>query len=324
MTSTLNFGILGCARIARRAVIAALHAAPSARLTAIASRNVGLARAWADEFHIPQAHDSYAALIADPAVDAVYIPLPNELHKPWVLAAARAGKHVLCEKPLALDAVEAQEIVAGCRSHGVLLHEAFMWRHQPRVAHARQMLADGRLGELRLVKMDFSFDIDRTDWRLEAARGGGALYDLGCYGINAARLFTGAEPIEIVARSHRFHTGVDMTLSMLLRFPGDVTALLDCSFECPYRNRLEIVGTSGAIEFPDGVLPKPETELIYRYGETAETIRFAPSDQYVGEIECFCASVAAGELLPPAEDGLANMKVVDAVRRAALAAHGPA
>lgn len=317
MTTPLNFGILGCARIVRRAVAAALAATPAAQLAAIASRDQQTAHAWADEYRIPTVHDSYQALIADPAIDAVYIPLPNELHKPWVLAAAAAGKHVLCEKPLALNAAEAQEMVDACRRHGVILFEAFMWRHQARVAHARKILAGGQLGELRLVKMDFSFDIDRTDWRLDPRRGGGAIFDLGCYGINAARLFTGAEPVEVQARARKYQTGVDMTLSMLLTFPHDVVALLDCSFECPYRNRIEIVGTAGAIELPEGVLPSPETELILRHGEAVDTIRFPASNQYVGEIECFCASVAAGRLLDPAEDGLANMQVIDAVRRAA-------
>jgi len=207
-------------------------------------------------------------------------------------------------------------MVDACGRHGVVLMEAFMWRHQPRVSHARTMLATGQLGDLRLVKMDFSFDIDRNDWRLDPRRGGGALYDLGCYGINAARLFTGAEPVEVLARSRPYQTGVDMTLSMLLRFPNDALALLDGSFECPYRNRIEIVGTKGALELPAGVLPEPETELVYRHGERVETIHFAASDQYVGEIECFAASVAAGRLLEPAENGLANMQVLDAVRQA--------
>lgn len=313
MTAPVTFGILGCARITRRAIIPALQKSPAAKLRGIASREAGTARAWADEFQIPVAHDSYDALLADPSIDAVYIPLPNELHLPWVLAAAAAGKHVLCEKPLARTAAEAEEIVDGCRRHGVLLMEAFMWRHHPRVAHAQAMLAAGQLGTLRQVKMDFSLDIARTDWRLDPRRGGGALFDLGCYGINAARLFTAAEPLEIFARTHRYETGVDMTTGMLLRFPGDVVALLDASFESPDRNRIELVGTRGSLEFPNGVLPTPETELIYCHAAGVETIRFAAADQYAGQIECFCASIAAGRLLPPAEDGLANMRVVDAV-----------
>jgi len=313
MAPPVSFGILGCARIARLSVIPALQKSPTARLRGIASRNPATARNWADEFQIHTAHSSYEALVADPSIDAVYIPLPNELHRPWALAAAAAGKHVLCEKPLARDAAEAAEIVEGCRRHNVVLMEAFMWRHHPRVAHAQAMLAGGQLGALRQVKMDFSFDIERTDWRLEARRGGGTLFDLGCYGINAARLFTAVEPQEIFARAHFYETGVDMTIGMLLRFPGDVVALLDASFESPDRNRIEIVGTRGSLEFPGGVLPPPESELIYRHAGGVETIRFVVADQYVGQIECFCASIAAGRLLPPAEDGLANMWVLNAV-----------
>jgi xylose dehydrogenase (NAD/NADP) len=313
----LNFGVLGCARIVRRAFVGAFAHTRSATLGAIASRNGETASSWAAELGIPAAYDSYEALLADPKIDAVYIPLPNELHLPWVFAAAAAGKHILCEKPLAIDAAEAQRMVDECHRRGVTLMEAFMWRHQPRVACARAMLAAGELGELRLVKMDFSFDIDRTDWRLDSARGGGAVYDLGCYGINAARLFAGAEPTEVQASAKQHKPGVDLTLGMLLKFPGHVTALLDCSFECPHRNRIELVGTQGALELPDGVLPKPDSGLIYRHGDLTESIPFAATDQYAGEIETFCASVAAGRLLDPAEDGLANMRVIDAVRRAA-------
>jgi len=317
MTRTLNFGILGCARIVRRALIGAFRHTPNARLTAIASRDGATARAWAAELGIPTAHDSYESLLADPAIDAVYIPLPNELHKPWVFAAAAAGKHILCEKPLAINAGEAQQMVDECQRRGVLLMEAFMWRHQPRVARARQMLASGTLGELRLVKMDFSFDIDRSDWRLDPDRGGGAIYDLGCYGINAARLFAGAEPVEVLAYANIYKPGVDISLGMLLRFPNQVTALLDCSFECTNRNRIEIVGTKGALELPDGVLPLADSGLVYRHGDAVEQIQLAPADQYAGEIETLCASVASGQLLDPAENGLANMRVIDAVRRAA-------
>lgn len=313
----LRFGILGCARIVRRAIVAGLRTAPSAEAWSIASRRPEQAAAWAAELGIPHHFSSYEALLDDPNVDAVYIPLPNELHRPWVLRAAAAGKHVLCEKPLALDAGEAEAIVAGCHEANVQLMEAFMWRHHPRVAHARQMLRSGQLGELRLVKMDFSFDIDRDDWRLDPQRGGGALYDLGCYGINAARLFTGEEPAEIFARARYHVPSVELTLAMELRFPGGVVALLDCSFECPYRNRLEIVGTRAAIEFPDGVLPPPQAELRIRRGEVLEVVPFATADQYAEQIEAFCQAIRTGRLPEPAEDGLANMRVLTDVRAAA-------
>lgn len=316
----LRLGILGCARIVRRAIVAAARKSSLVEITALAGRNGATAAGWAAEFGIPKHYDSYEALIADPDVDAVYIPLPNELHRPWTLAAAAAGKHVLCEKPLALDVADARPMVEACRRAGVVLMEAFMWRHHPRVVHARKMLSDGALGELRLVKMDFSFDIDRTDWRLDASRGGGALFDLGCYGINIARTFTQSEPTEIIARANYFAPGVDMTLGMLLRFPGDVTALLDCSFECPPRNRFEIVGTKGSIEFPDGVLPPEEATLVIRTNDESETLQLPAADQYAEMLDCFARSIAAGRLEPPAEDGLANMQVVEAVKTAALTA----
>lgn len=313
----LRLGILGCARIVRRAIVAAAQKSSLVEITALAGRNASTAAQWAAEFGIAKHYDSYEALIADPDVDAVYLPLPNELHRPWTERAAAAGKHVLCEKPLALDVADARPMVEACRRAGVVLMEAFMWRHHPRVVHARKLLADGALGELRFVKMDFSFDIDRSDWRLDAARGGGALYDLGCYGINIARTFSQSEPTEIVARARYFQPGVDMTLGMLLRFPGDVTALIDCSFECPPRNRFEIVGTQGAIEFPDGVLPPDEATLVVRTAAGVETVRFPAADQYREMLDCFARSVAAGRLEPPAEDGLANMQVVEAVKNAA-------
>ncbi|HEX3658704.1 MAG TPA: Gfo/Idh/MocA family oxidoreductase [Pirellulales bacterium] len=317
MNKPVRFGILGCARIARRGVIRGIQTAPAAQLQAIASRQPATARAWADEFHIPTAYGSYEALLADRDVDAIYIPLPNELHRHWTLRAAEAGKHVLCEKPLALDTDDAQAMVDGCRRYGVLLMEAFMWRHHPRIGQVRQMLAAGELGELRLVKMDFSFQIDPADWRLDPARGGGALYDLGCYGINAARLFAGGEPESIHARAHLHSSGVDMTLAMQLDFAGDITALLDCSFECPYRNRLELVGTRAAVELPGGVQPSAAPQIIVRKGAELEERSVPEGDQYREQVEIFCRSIATGRLIEPAEDGLANMRVLDAVRRLA-------
>jgi predicted dehydrogenase len=314
----IRFGILGCARICRRGLIPGIQQSGVARLEAIASRNQATAAAWAAEFAIRKHYPSYESLVADPEIDAVYIPLPNELHREWVVRCAAAGKHVLCEKPLALDVAQAEEMVAACRKAGVLLMEAFMWRHHPRVGHVRRMLAEGELGELRLVKMDFSFDIDRGDWRLDPARGGGALFDLGCYAINAARLFTSASPNDVFARAHRYQTGVDMTLAMALRFPNDCLAVADCSFECPYRNRLEIVGSRAAVELPDGVLPAVESQLVVRRGRTTEVVSFPACDQYAEQVKAFCAGIAAGKLLAPAEDGLENMRVLERVRLAAM------
>jgi predicted dehydrogenase len=315
----LRFGILGCARIARRGMIAGIQQSNGAVLAGIASRNGQLAQEWAREFSIPKSFDSYQALIDDPEIDAIYNPLPNELHRRWSLRAAEAGKHVLCEKPLGLDLADAEALVAGCRKHGVLLAEAFMWRHHPRIRRALELVRLGAIGDLRLVKMDFSFNIDPGDWRLDFARGGGALYDLGCYGLNAVRFFTGQEPDDIAGFCRRGPSGVDMTSSLVVHMPGNVLGLFDASFECAYRNRLELVGTRGTLEIPGGVLPEPESELILNTPDEREIIRFPVAQQYVEQVKAFCASVQATKLVEGLEDGLANMRALDRARLALVA-----
>ncbi|MEK6237321.1 MAG: Gfo/Idh/MocA family oxidoreductase [Planctomycetales bacterium] len=317
--SRLRLGILGCARIVRRDFAGAAAEAPSVELAGLASRNVEKAAAWAKEYGISKHFGSYEALLADPDIDAVYLPLPNEMHRTWALRAAECGKHVLCEKPLGLDYADAKIIADGCREQGVMLMEAFMWRHHPRVALAKKIITAGDIGELRLVKMDFSFPIDDGDWRLDPQRGGGALYDLGCYAINAARLFTGNEPLEAHAAARMQH-GVDMTVGATVQFPDDTAAVFDCSFECPERNRLEIVGTHGVLELPGGVLPSENAELVV-FNRQAErkTITPEPANQYAGEMEAFAAAVRTGTLPAPAEDGLLNMKALEMVHQAAHA-----
>lgn len=187
----MRWGILGCARISRRGLIPGIAASRTGVVHGLASRDPATASAWAGEFGIPRSYGGYEPLLADAEIDAVYIPLPNELHRPWVLAAADAGKHVLSEKPLALDAAEARAMASHCRERGVLLMEAFMWRHQPRSLDLRARVAAGEIGELRLVRSSFSFPIEAGDWRLDPARGGGALWDVGCYGVSTARFFAG-------------------------------------------------------------------------------------------------------------------------------------
>jgi xylose dehydrogenase (NAD/NADP) len=317
MSAPLRFGILGCARIVRRALATAIRDSGMAEIRAIASRDGEKAKAWADEYEIPAAYDSYEAVLADSQVDAVYVPMPNELHKPWVIAAAAAGKHVLCEKPMALNSAEGEEMVAACQEAGVVLMDAFMWRHHPRVTHARKLIADGRLGRLQLVNVDFSFVIGLDDWRLDPERGGGALYDLGCYGVNAARLFFDAEPEEILARSRFHETGVDMTLATTMRFSDDRLAQINCSFELPSRCRLELVGTQGILELPGGFQPAESPQLVLTDDEGTETLDFSGHDQYTEQIKIFCQSVAQGKLVAPAENGLANLRVIEAVLAAA-------
>jgi D-xylose 1-dehydrogenase (NADP+, D-xylono-1,5-lactone-forming) len=327
----LRWGILGCARIARRGLMPGIRASQSGSLHALASRNLATARAWAKEFKVPKACGSYRELVTDTEIDAVYIPLPNELHKPWVIEAADAGKHVLCEKPLTLDSREAALIAEHCRDRGVILMEAFMWRHQPRSLAVRTLVREGAIGSLRLIRSSFSFPIEPGDWRLDPARGGGALWDVGCYGVNTARFFAGGEPTRWHAVAHRGETGVDLTLTAQLEFASGVLATIDCSFEQPFRCVYELVGSRGVIEVSDAYLP-PVTGAalarVRRIGATsdvsagfdqAKTLEFEQGDQYAAMVDAFARLIQAGRLIDPAEDGLAQMETLDRIKLAAAA-----
>lgn len=316
----IRWGILGCARISRRGLIPGINESSSGVLTAIASRSAETAKSWAEEFSIPKSYGSYEGLLADPDIDAIYLPLPNELHLPWTVAAADAGKHVLCEKPLALNAIEAKTMVDHCRDRGVLLMEAFMWRHQPRVKGLKWRVSAGEIGDLRLVRSSFSFPIDMTDWRLDNTRGGGALWDVGTYGVSTVRLFTDAEPTGIQASAHFGTSGVDLSLSAVFHFPGDVLGVIDCSFEQPFRQTYELVGTQGSFEVNDAYLPSPEPTATFRDADGKVTILapFAGTNQYAEMVDAFARGLS-GSLSDGAEDGLQQMIVLDEVLKAARA-----
>jgi D-xylose 1-dehydrogenase (NADP+, D-xylono-1,5-lactone-forming) len=326
----VRWGIVGCARIAKRGLIPAIARSNSGVLCGIASRDEAKARAWASEYGIPKVYGSYQGLLADPEIDAVYIPLPNELHRTWVLAGSGAGKHVLCEKPLALNGREASDMVDACRTHGVILMEAFMWRHQPRMARIRQMVHQGDIGELRVIRSSFSFPIAPDDWRLDPSRGGGALWDVGCYCVNTARFFTGEEPSRFHSFARFWPSGVDLSLTALLDFPSGVLAIIDCSFEQPFRCHCELSGTRGLIDVPLAYLPaagsKPTAALTQIASEEnadsrpqeSRSLEFEPIDQYTAMVDHFAGCVTAGKLLEPGEDGLDQMVALDQVLAASL------
>lgn len=313
-TGKVGWGILGCARITRRGLIPGIRQSSLGSLVALASRDADKVTAWGKEFDVPRCYAGYDELLADPEIDVVYIPLPNELHLPWTVRAAQSGKHVLCDKPLARNAAEAREMVAACQQAGVRLMEGFMWRHHPRSRRLVELVRTGAIGTVRLVRASFSFDIDRSDWRMEPDRGGGALWDVGCYGVNAARLIAGAEPITVAAAARRHETRVDMTLAATLKFPDGILAQVDCSFELPYRCEVEIVGTSGRIVMPQAFLPDQRPHLLVEQAGRGERIEFAPANQYSEMVDSFSRSIETGKPLePPAEDGLANMVLLDRV-----------
>jgi predicted dehydrogenase len=323
----LRWGVLSTARIARTAVIPGLRRAARCRLVAIASRDEAKARALAAEFDIPRVHASYEALLADPEVDAVYIPLPNHLHVEWSIAALRAGKHVLCEKPLALTAADAERLIGEAERAGRRLMEAFMYRLHPSWRAVRDLVVGNRIGELRAIQTWFSFfNDDPTNIRNVLAYGGGALYDIGCYAVNLSRMLFGAEPDDVRASIVRDpSTGVDILSSAVLRF-GEGLASFTCSTRVEPDQRVHIYGTRGRISMwiPFNIPPDRPTEVYLTAGgdppvaPATEVFRFEPADPYAVEAEAFATAVLDGGPTPvPPEDAVANLRVLEWIFRAA-------
>jgi predicted dehydrogenase len=327
--TAIRWGILSTANIGRKKVIPGIRGAARCSVEAIASREPGRAAAVAAELDIRRAYGSYEELLADPEIDAVYIPLPNHLHAEWTKAAARAGKHVLCEKPLAMNADEAAEMVAVCEAEGVRLMEAFMYRLHPSWVAVRELVASGRIGRLMNVDSWFSyFNDDPTNIRNIAEAGGGGLFDIGCYTINASRFLFGAEPLTVDARLQRDSaTGVDILASAILGFDGG-TATFTCSTRTEPDQRVDVYGTEGRIRvhIPFNIPPDRPTEITVTAGgeppvaPASEIITFEPADAYVVEAELFAAAILDGLPTPtPPADAVANMRVIDRVFAAANA-----
>jgi predicted dehydrogenase len=323
----LRIGVLSTADIARRKVVPGFGKASRIRVTAIASRDADTARRVADELGIPNAHGSYDALLADAQVDAVYIPLPNHLHLEWTIAAARAGKHVLCEKPLALTADDAERMATACREAGVLLMEAFMYRVHPSWQAARRLVAEGRIGRLMAVQSWFSYyNEDPRNIRNIVEAGGGALYDIGCYCVNLSRMLFEGEPTRVQASIRRDPaTGTDAVTSAILDFPGG-TASFTCSTRAEDDQRVDIYGTGGRISIgiPFNIPPDRPTVVHLASGGDPpvaphiETFTFPVADPYAVEADAFAAAVLDGAPLPlPPEDSVANLRVVERIFTAA-------
>jgi predicted dehydrogenase len=318
----LRWGILGTAKIAVNSVIPGIKSSKSGTVAAIASRDGEKAKQKAEQLGIPKAYGSYEALLADPDIDAVYIPLPNHLHMPWTIKAAEAGKHVLCEKPIALNAAEAERMEQACRDAGVVLAEAFMYRHHPRYERIREIVQSGEIGDIRGIHGTFTFNnsADKTNIRCKVEWGGGSVYDVGCYPISAARYVLGQEPV--AATAHAFfseeHGGVDMMASGLVEFEGGVALTFDCGMWAASRNTLEIVGTIGRIEVPSAFVAPPgkgNFVVITKEGRREEAV--PDINQYSAQADAFAAAVR-GEPQPfPPSDAVRNMRVIDAVLRSA-------
>ena len=248
---SVRWGVLGTARIAREQVIPGIRRSGRGEVVAVSSAS-GRAGAYAAELGIPKAYGSHDDLLADADIDAVYIPLPNSLHAPWIVRAARAGKHVLCEKPLFSRGAQLEEVEAAVGAAGVYLAEAFMYRHHPQLATVRELLGAGEVGELVTLQARLHFSLSRTgepDIRLRPDMGGGALLDLGCYPVDLFGGLTGTDPDDVAAVAHR-EGGVDTRTAAVLRY-GRVLATMDCSFDAPMLNTATLIGTEGTIRLTD-------------------------------------------------------------------------
>lgn len=326
MTKQLRWGILSTANIGIKAVIPAIQQSRNGVVVAIASRDERVAQDAARAANIPHAFGSYQALLESDAVDAIYNPLPNHLHKEWTIRAAEQGKHILCEKPFALNIGEVDEMIAAAQQHGVQLMEAFMYRFHPQHARVKELLQQGAIGKIKTIRSAFCFTLNNADnIRLQKELGGGALMDVGCYCVNMARLFADAEPSEVQANVVMHANGVDDTLTGLLRFPNDIVGVFDCSFRTDYTEWLQIQGTEGRLDLPRPVKPLLNPgEIILRRGEksdrlaTLTTITTPAANHYQLMVEHFADAVLHNTPLaytPELDRG--NMRVIDALYQAA-------
>ena len=320
----VRFGVMGTAKIALEKVIPAMQASRQCRIAAIASRDLGRAEAAAAALGISRAYGSYEALLQDPEIEAVYNPLPNHLHVPLSIAAAEAGKHVLCEKPIALSAAEALSLVAARERTGVLIQEAFMVRCHPQWVRVRELVRNGAIGTLRVVQGSFSYmNRDPANVRNQADIGGGGVYDIGCYPIVGSRFLFAAEPIRVAGLiEHDPDFATDRLASVVMEFPAG-QALFFCSTQLVAYQRMQILGNDGRIEIeiPFNIPPDRPCRIFLDDGSalggrSARAEIFDVVNQYTLQGDLFAGAIRSGTKLPfPLEDSVLNMKVLDAVFR---------
>jgi len=327
MTTPIRFGILGSGWIVRK-YAEACRLLPGLELVAVASRDGERARAVATQHNIPRAHTGYEALLADPEVDVVINALHNGLHCEWSIRALQAGKHVLCEKPLACSATEVEQMFAVAQRAGKLLMEAFMYRFHPQMPLILDRVRAGEIGRVvRIVSQRMSKGREASNPRYWKDAGGGALFDIGCYCVNFSRIVAGTEPVRVTANAHFDEaSGVDLTLTGTLEFPAHVTAQFCCSFEAEPSFGAEIVGTDGRILIPHPWMPPVwPVEFTVVRATKSETIRVEPADvpahlfaNFALELASFAACVrTGGEPAIPARDSVGNARVIDALLQAA-------
>jgi D-xylose 1-dehydrogenase (NADP+, D-xylono-1,5-lactone-forming) len=312
----VKWGILSTARI-NRSIIPPAQASEKTELVAVASRDQGRADEYAAKWEIPRAYGSYESLLADQEIEAVYISLPNNLHLEWSIRAVEAGKHVLCEKPMGKRAAEVEAAFDAAEGAGRILSEAFMWRHNPQAKRLRQLLDEGAIGELRVVRAAFSFALfDPENIRLRTDVEGGSLMDVGCYCVNGSRFLAG-KPELVFGQQLIGPSGTDWVFTGSLRFPGDAFGLFDCGTALPSRDELEAIGSEGSLFLDDPWHAKrPVIEL--RHGGGADRIELEPVDSYRLELENVSDAIRGeAELLLGREDAVGNARAIEALAASA-------
>ena len=309
----VNWGVLSTAHIGPRAVIPAIQQSINGQVVAIASRSESKARETAKALGIPRSYGSYIELLQSSVVDAVYIPLPNSMHREWTIRAAEMGKHVLCEKPISMNSRECEEMILACQRHNVWLMEGFMYRFHPQIVMLREIISAGLIGRISSIRSAFRTETkDPESIRYQKELGGGALMDVGCYCVNVVRLLTNQEPIYVqgVARFNE-EKNVDETFAGLMRFPNSELAVFDCGFRSSFHQAVEVVGDNGTLQLSTPFIPG-DSPIIVKHSDRTDTIACETANHYRLMVEHFADCVLNDhEPRYPPTDGLNNMRIID-------------
>jgi xylose dehydrogenase (NAD/NADP) len=316
MGNAVNWGILSTADINQK-LIPGAHESPKVKLLAVASRDKERAEEYARSWEIERAYGSYDELLADPEIEAVYIPLPNTMHVEWSIKALEAGKHVLCEKPMSRSAADVERAFETAEKDGRILSEAFMYRHNPQTRQLTQLVDDGAIGELRLIRAAFSYGLyDAENIRLRTDVEGGSLMDVGCYCVSGSRLL-GGEPERVYGEARIGETGTDWVFTGTLRFPGDLLATFDCGTGLVDRDELEAIGSEGSLFLDDPWHCNVPTIELRKDGNV-DRIEVERQDSYRLELENVSDAIRGeAELLLGREDGVAQARVLEALHQSA-------
>ncbi|SDN83902.1 Gfo/Idh/MocA family protein [Lentzea jiangxiensis] len=321
MTDHVRIGVLGAATIAPIAVVRPARSSTVAEVVAVAARSAERARTFADRHGIARVHDSYEDLLADPAVDAVYNPLPNGLHGRWTLAALEAGKHVLCEKPFTANAAEAAEVAKAAQASGLVVMEAFHYRYHPLAVRVDEIVRSGVLGPLRHVEASVCFPLPKfSDIRYDYSLAGGAMMDAGCYAVHMVRLLGGEEPEVRSAKALPHGPSVDRAMRATLRFPAGHTGSVHASLwsSTVLKLSMKAIGENGVLHVLNPLGPQLAHRLSLRLKDRKSTETFGRRSTYAYQLDAFTAAVLRGEPFPTtADDAVRTMTVIDAVYRAA-------